>query len=168
MRKFLSLILCAAMLLSCVAVASADEAVKTGLSVIVNLTSSKNATAEANGVAHSNIQLVAVTVDANGVIDDCVIDYIQAKINFNAAGEIVTEKGTVFASKIELDDAYVAAVKKQCPEPQALRDFGRELKLVYTPLHGTGMRTVSPGAQAASRYPPAASFPSKQALHRTS
>ncbi len=42
----------------------------------------------------------------------------------------------------ELDDAYVAAVKKQCPEPQALRDFGRELKLVYTPLNGTGMRSV--------------------------
>ena len=106
MRKVLSLMLCVAMLLSCVAFASAEETVKTGLSVIVNLTSSKNATAEANGVAHSNIQLIAVTVDANGVIDDCVIDYIQAKINFNAAGEIVTEKGTVFASKIELDDAY--------------------------------------------------------------
>ena len=55
----------------------------------MGLTSSKNATAE-----------------ANGVIDDCVIDYIQAKINFNAAGEIVTKKGTVFASKIELDDVY--------------------------------------------------------------
>lgn len=106
MRKVLSLMLCVAMLLSCVAFASAEETVKTGLSVIVDLTSSKNATAEANGVAHSNIQLIAVTVDANGVIDDCVIDYIQAKINFNAAGEIVTEKGTVFASKIELDDAY--------------------------------------------------------------
>ena len=42
----------------------------------------------------------------------------------------------------ELDDAYVAAVKAQCREEQALREFGRELKLVYTPLNGTGMRTV--------------------------
>ena len=42
----------------------------------------------------------------------------------------------------ELDDDYVARVKEQCREPQALREFGHELKLVYTPLNGTGMRTV--------------------------
>lgn len=42
----------------------------------------------------------------------------------------------------ELDDEYIAQVKAQCPDPQALREFGRRLRLVYTPLHGTGLRTV--------------------------
>ncbi|MBR4082019.1 MAG: hypothetical protein IKK21_09575 [Clostridia bacterium] len=106
MRKILSIILCAVMLLSCVAVASAEEAVKTGLAILVSNAGSKNATADAAGVADSYIKIFAVTVDDNGVIDACKIDYIQAKINFNAAGEVTTAMGTVFASKIELDDAY--------------------------------------------------------------
>lgn len=106
MRKFLSLLLCAALLLSCVAFASAEEAVKTGLAVITSNAGSKNATADAEGVADSYIKIFAVTVGDDGVIDSCKIDYIQAKIKFNANGEVVTPMGTVFASKIELDDAY--------------------------------------------------------------
>ena len=42
----------------------------------------------------------------------------------------------------ELDDGYVAEVEAQCREREALREFGRQLQLVYTPLNGTGMRTV--------------------------
>jgi len=84
----------------------AEGAVKTGLSVITTVSSSKDASAEGDGLAQTDITLVAVTVDENGVIDDCVIDALQAKINFSADGKIVTDMSTVFVSKNELGDDY--------------------------------------------------------------
>ena len=49
---------------------------------------------------------VAVLVDGDGVIQDCLIDCVQTKIEISAAGEIVTPANTAFDSKIVLDDAY--------------------------------------------------------------
>lgn len=101
MRRLIALILCSIMMLSCIpAVAEEAEAVKTGLSFVTDVASSKDGTAQAN------IALTAVTVDDNGVIDSCVIDYIQAKITFNAAGKLTTDIATVFQSKNELGDGY--------------------------------------------------------------
>ena len=80
--------------------------VKTGLSMIASVAKSKDATAEKDGQAQANIALVAVTVDDNGVIDSCVIDEIQAKINFNTAGALTTDIATEFASKGELGEDY--------------------------------------------------------------
>ncbi|MEG1813146.1 MAG: phospho-sugar mutase [Clostridia bacterium] len=37
-----------------------------------------------------------------------------------------------------VDDAYIAAVKKLCVNPQLAREMGDKLKIVYTPLHGSG------------------------------
>ena len=81
-------------------------AVKTGLSMVTSVSKSKDATAESNGTAQSDISLVAVTVDDNGVIASCVIDAIQAKIGFSAEGKITTDLTTEFASKNELGDDY--------------------------------------------------------------
>ena len=38
----------------------------------------------------------------------------------------------------EVDDAYIAAVKKLSVNPELAREVGAELKIVYTPLHGSG------------------------------
>lgn len=38
----------------------------------------------------------------------------------------------------EIDDKYIAALKKQIIYPDMIREQGKELKIVYTPLHGTG------------------------------
>lgn len=38
----------------------------------------------------------------------------------------------------EIDDAYIAELKKQVKNPEAIKAMGKELKIVYTPLHGTG------------------------------
>lgn len=38
----------------------------------------------------------------------------------------------------EVDDAYIAAVKKLSVNPQLAREMGKSLKIVYTPLHGSG------------------------------
>ena len=80
---------------------------KTGLALVsVVSSSSKAATADADGNAQADTTFVAVLVDGDGVIQDCLIDCVQTKIAFNAAGEIVTAADTAFDSKIVLDDAY--------------------------------------------------------------
>ncbi len=78
--------------------------VKTGLSVVTSL-SGTDATADAAGTAQADITIVAVTVDADGVINSCVIDQIQGKNTFSATGEITTE-ATEFPSKNELGENY--------------------------------------------------------------
>lgn len=83
-----------------------EGAVKTGLSIVADSSGSKNATAENDGQAATNMALVAVTVGDDGVIDACVIDEIQPKITFNAKGELTTEIDTKFQTKNELGEAY--------------------------------------------------------------
>lgn len=38
----------------------------------------------------------------------------------------------------EIDDKYIAELKKQVVNPDVIKEVGKELKIVYTPLHGTG------------------------------
>ena len=61
--------------------ASSGEAVKTGLALITSVGSSTSVSAEGDGLAQADITLVAVTVGEDGVIDVCVIDAIQSKVN---------------------------------------------------------------------------------------
>ena len=42
----------------------------------------------------------------------------------------------------EVDDAYIAVVKQQVKEPEAIQKEGANLKIVYTPLNGTGNKPV--------------------------
>ncbi len=42
----------------------------------------------------------------------------------------------------EIDEMYLAEVQKQAVNPQAVRAVADELKIVYTPLHGTGHQLV--------------------------
>ncbi len=101
MRKILSLMLCLMMIISCIpAIAEEAAPVKTGLSFITTLDSSKD------GQSQANLALTAVTVDDNGVITNCVIDYVQAKIKFDETGKITTDMATKFQSKNELGDGY--------------------------------------------------------------
>ena len=78
--------------------------VKTGLSVTTAL-SGADATADADGTAQADITIVAVTVDADGKINSCVIDQIQGVNTFTVTGELTTEK-TEFLSKNELGSDY--------------------------------------------------------------
>ena len=106
------------------------DAVKTGLAVIPGLGSSKDASAEGDGVAQSEILLVAVTVGDDGVIDSCVIDNIQAKIGFNTSGALTTDPTTTFPSKNELGDDYgmrkASSIGKEWNEQlAALADYAK-------------------------------------------
>ena len=80
---------------------------KTGLAIVsVVSSSSKAASADADGLAQADTTFVAVLVDGDGVIKDCLIDCVQTKIAVSATGEILTAADTAFDSKIVLDDAY--------------------------------------------------------------
>ncbi len=79
------------------------EAVKTGLSIVSGL-SAENA-GEKEGTASTDISLVAVTVDEDGVIDSCVIDAIQGKVLFGTDGQLISEPGGIL-SKNELGEQY--------------------------------------------------------------
>ena len=48
------------------------------------------------------------------------------------------EKGLLTYIGKEVDDAYIAAVKKLSVNPELAREMGKTLKIVYTPLHGSG------------------------------
>ena len=87
-----------------VEVAVTEGAVKTGLSVMASI-SGESATAEANGVAQTDISLVAVTVNDNGVIESCAIDAVQGKVAFDQTGALAGETGEIL-SKNELGDNY--------------------------------------------------------------
>jgi hypothetical protein len=85
---------------------SAEGELKTGLAAVTSLTSSKSATADADGLAQTDAAVVAVTVDQDGKIVDCIIDAIQAKINFGADGSLKTDASTTFKAKNELGADY--------------------------------------------------------------
>ena len=82
----------------------AEGAVKTGLSIVTTL-EGQDASAEADGSSTANINIVAVTVDEEGVIQDCAIDAIKATINFSKEGKLVEVKDS-FPSKNELGEEY--------------------------------------------------------------
>ncbi len=113
MKKIVSLILCVALVMTMFTACGGAKGLKTGLAVVSSAGSSKEATAEADGLAQVDSTAVAVLVDDKGVIKNCVIDVVQTKFNFSATGEITTDLGTTFVSKKELGDAY--DMKKASP-----------------------------------------------------
>ena len=42
----------------------------------------------------------------------------------------------------EMDDKYIETIKKHVLNPEIVREQGKQLKVVYTPLHGTGTRLI--------------------------
>lgn len=83
-----------------------DDAVKTGIAVISEIEKSKDAAADAEGLAQVDSVVVAVTVDKDGKIVKVAIDTAQTKMNFTTEGKLTTDLATVFASKQELGQEY--------------------------------------------------------------
>lgn len=84
----------------------AEGAVKTGLALVASASDSKAATAEENGEAKYDVTVVAVTVDDNGVIQDCIIDSIGTSVTFDANGAITSDLTAEILSKNELGENY--------------------------------------------------------------
>lgn len=52
------------------------------------------------------------------------------------------EKGLIEIVGKEIDDAYIAELKKVCINPGISEKTGKNTKIIYTPLHGTGNKPV--------------------------
>ena len=78
-----------------------EGALKTGLAIVCNTTGSKN-----SEKADYDVTLVAVLVDDQGIIRDCIIDSIGAAVEFDATGTITSDVTAPIQTKNELGDSY--------------------------------------------------------------
>ncbi len=70
----------------------------------------------------------------------CKIDIFNdvKKINFDEA----VNAGKITIIGREIDEKYLSRVEEQLVNPNAVKNVADELKIVYTPLHGTGHKLV--------------------------
>ena len=84
--------------------ASADD--QLGIGVITTIDRSKDATTEEEGQTQAYSNIAAVSFNNEGVITSCMIDAVQADVNFNQEGEITTDLSISPKTKNELADEY--------------------------------------------------------------
>ena len=80
---------------------AAEGALKTGLAILANAKESADAKE-----AKYDITIAAVTVDDNGVIQDCIIDSVGTSITFDGKGAITSDLNAQILTKTELGDSY--------------------------------------------------------------
>ena len=108
---------------------AADGALKLGLAIAPSVGGSKAASAEENGKADYDVTVVAVLVDDNGTIRDCIIDSVGASANFDAAGQVVDfDPAKEILTKNELGEnygmkAYAGAKYEWNEQAAALAEF---------------------------------------------
>lgn len=66
-------------------------------------------------------------------------DYTKIK---SISEEEAVKKGLFNVIGKEIDDKYIAAIKKCVLNPEIIEKYGKDLKIVYTPLHGAGNEMV--------------------------
>lgn len=112
MKKRISVLVAAVLAIGCLATGCNDGAaggeVSVGLGLHTQMNySSKDATAEAEGLAQADLTVAAVTLNADGTIAAIKVDAIQVKTYFDATGTLVDAKNvTDFKTKRELGNDY--------------------------------------------------------------
>ena len=71
-----------------------------------------------------------------------IIDEVMAITDYSVVKTMdkadAVEAGLYHVIGEDIDDKYIAALKKQVINPEIIREMGDDLVAVYTPLHGTG------------------------------
>ncbi len=101
----------------------AEGDLKTGLAIITSIKNSASATADALGKADYDLTMVAVLVDNDGIIRDCIIDSIGTKVEFDNTGKITTDKNAAILTKNEQGDAYSMPSGSWKQQAKALADY---------------------------------------------
>ena len=74
--------------------------------------------------------------------DKEIINKVRAVESYNEIKEIseeqAREKGLLSIIDSQMDEKYLKALKEKILNPEIMREEGKGLKVVYTPLHGTG------------------------------
>ena len=80
--------------------------------------------------------------------DTEIIDCVNAIEDFTTIRTMSEEEakkaGLLTIIGKEIDDAYMEELKKLVLHPEAIKEVAKDLKIVYTPLHGTGNSSSSP------------------------
>ena len=61
----------------------------------------------------------------------------------NAKRYFSNVESEIYFGDKEMDDLYIAELKKNLLNPEKIEKVADDLKIVYTPLHGTGNRLAS-------------------------
>lgn len=74
--------------------------------------------------------------------DDGIINKVNAVANY-ADIKFIDEESALKCGLLkyvdeEIDDEYIKAVKQNVLNPQLIKEYADQIKIVYTPLHGTG------------------------------
>lgn len=77
-----------------------------GLAVTTDIAKSKDAAADAEGLAQAYSNYAVVTVDKDGKITSCYFDASQGNVKFDTTGVISTDVTVAVETKQELGDAY--------------------------------------------------------------
>lgn len=83
-----------------------SDALKTGLYISTDISGSRSASEEDLGLASYEINLIAVNVDDDGVIQNCVIDGVSFSVSFDGEGRIISDTSGEVLSKNELGEGY--------------------------------------------------------------
>ncbi len=75
-------------------------------------------------------------------LDDEIITEVNSVADYSSLKTISKEEaiaqGLYTVIGKEIDDRYMEELKKQVINPDIIKNYGKDLKIVYTPLHGTG------------------------------
>ena len=75
--------------------------------------------------------------------DSGIMDEVKAITDYSACKTMdkqeAIDKGLYVVIGEEVDSIYLAELKKNVLHPEAIREQAKNLKIVYTPLHGTGL-----------------------------
>ena len=79
-------------------------------------------------------------------VDKGIMDEVKAIKSYSEIKEIdiekAKEKGLYNIIGKEIDDKYIEELKKCVLNPNIIKQYGKDLKIVYTPLHGAGNEMV--------------------------
>jgi len=77
---------------------------------------------------------------------DMVIEEVNAVTDITTIQPMdydeAVKKGLLVVIGKEIDDAYNEALKKVCVNPELSLKYGKDARIIYTPLHGTGNKPV--------------------------
>ena len=78
--------------------------------------------------------------------DHAIINEVNAVEDFSTVRTMSKEEalsaGLLQYFGSEVDDAYMEALKSQVIHPEVIREMAQDIRIVYTPLHGTGLVPV--------------------------
>ena len=103
----------------------------------INITASHNP-AEYNGYKVYWEDGAQITPPHDTGITEEVLKVTDYKTVKTMDKEEAIQKGLLTIIGADVDDRYIAVVKQQLKNPEIVRKMGSDLKIVYTPLHGTG------------------------------